>query len=123
MRATFKILSHLAASIRKDLSRPHPYAAERVGFIACRIGRGGGVTLLMAEEYYAVDDGDYVDDPTVGAMMGSEAIRKALERAYGTNLGMFHVHMHGHEGRPGFSRTDITETGRFVPDFFHVRPE
>ncbi len=36
---------------------------------------------------------------------------------------MFHVHMHGHAGRPGFSRIDLREQSKFVPDFFKVRRE
>jgi hypothetical protein len=30
--------------------------------------------------------------------------------------------MHGHNGLPGFSRVDVTESKKFVPDFFNVAP-
>ena len=55
--------------------------------------------------------------------MGQEAIRKALNVALLQPVGMFHVHMHGHKGPPGFSRTDLTEQVHFVPDFFKVRKD
>jgi hypothetical protein len=33
------------------------------------------------------------------------------------------VHMHEHEGIPGFSQVDLTESMKFVPDFFNVAPQ
>lgn len=123
MKVKFKISACLAAKIRQDLLRPHPYAAERVGFIGCWARTETEVIVVIAHEYYAVEDGDYIEDPTVGAMMGSEAIRKALQQAHFSQVAMFHVHMHEHEGRPAFSRIDARETRIFVPDFFSVQPE
>ena len=108
------------------MDRPHPFAAERVGFLVCRAGRldGGGIVILAAG-YGPVADEDYVDDVRVGAMMGPAAIRKAVQRAYNDgrgDLSLFHVHMHEHSGLPGFSRVDVAENRRFVPDFFNVAP-
>jgi hypothetical protein len=54
--------------------------------------------VLLAEGYHPVADDDYIDDPTVGAMMGQEAIRKALKVALLQPVGMFHVHVHEHRG-------------------------
>jgi hypothetical protein len=42
--------------------------------------------------------------------------------AYTQNVGLFHVHVHGHTGVPAPSGVDVRETAKFVPDFFHVRP-
>jgi len=111
--------------VREDLRRPHEFAAERVGFLSCRVGaleepRG---LIILAHDYLSVADGDYVNDSTVGAMMGSEAIRKALQFAYNNEVGMFHVHVHNHCGMPRPSHTDLNETAKFVPDFWHVRPQ
>lgn len=122
MNVQFKILSRLADNIRLDLERPHAFAAERVGFISCRAGRVNDGLVLLAHQYHPVEDGDYVDNPHVGAMMGSAAIRKALQYAYTNEVGMFHVHQHPHAGLPGFSRLDAKEISKFAPDFFHVRP-
>ena len=76
--------------------------------------------LILGEAYHPVDDDDYLDDPTVGAMMGSSAIRKALEIAYVQKVAMAHVHLHDHLGMPGFSSVDVTESAKFMPNFFHV---
>ena len=81
--------------------------------------------MILAAGYDPVADDDYVEDHTVGAMMGPAAIRKALQRAYNSgaeDLGLFHVHLHGHRGMPGFSGIDLRESGKFVPDFFNVAP-
>lgn len=113
--------------VRADLARRHAFASERIGFLICRAGRldDGGVAVL-ATGYDPIADGDYVDDPTVGAMMGPAAIRKALQRAYNggaRDLGLFHIHMHHHRGMPGFSDVDLSESEQFVPDFFNVAPD
>lgn len=126
MKVVFRIRSDLLDRVRNDLDRPHAFAAERVGFLACQAGRlNDGGLVLLAAGYDPVDDGDYLDDPRVGAMMGPAAIRKALQRAYNGgagNLSVFHVHMHHHTGMPGFSRVDLTESRRFMPDFFNAAP-
>lgn len=79
--------------------------------------------MILAQAYHLVADSDYLPDPTVGAMMGSDAIRKAMQLALSSQVGMFHIHIHDHHGMPRFSRVDIAEYGKFVPQFWHVRPE
>jgi hypothetical protein len=124
MRVIFKVVDQLIEHVRRDLARPHEFAAERVGFLVCRTAElvPEGVVVL-AHDYKPVGDEDYVDDASVGAMMGPNAIRKALEFALNNETGMFHVHMHEHIGRPRFSRVDFRESAKFVPDFWNVRPE
>jgi len=124
MRVLFKVIDRLLERVRHDLARPHEFAAERVGFFICRTAELApeGVVVL-AYDYKSVEDEDYVDDASVGAMMGPNAIRKALEFALNNKAGMFHVHMHEHAGRPRFSRVDFRESAKFVPDFRNVRPE
>lgn len=123
MKAIFKITSKLAERVRLDLARTHPFAMERVGFLVCKVGAlpNRGV-MILAHDYRAVEDGDYINDPTVGAMMGPGAIRKALQFAYHNEVCMFHVHPHDHLGAPWFSRVDLREGRKFVPDFWNVRP-
>lgn len=123
MRILFKATKVLLTGVQADLRRPHPFAAERVGFVSCRVGelkRSG--LIVLAHDYHPVDDSDYLDDPTVGAMMGPGAIRKALQFAYNNEAGMFHVHIHDHRGQPRPSSIDLREAAKFVPDFWHVRP-
>ena len=123
MRVAFKINRALLNNVLDDLHRSHPFAAERVGFLSCRVGRlepSGWVVL--AHDFHSVADNDYLRDPTVGAMMGPAAMRKAMQIALNNDVCMFHVHIHGHRGQPSFSGVDLRETAKFVPDFWHVRP-
>jgi hypothetical protein len=123
MMVAFKVAEGLLGRAYKDLSRPHPFAAERVGFFSCRVGalKPEG-WVVLAHDFHSVADSDYLRDRTVGAMMGPVAIRKAMQVALGSEVGMFHVHIHGHRGRPWFSGVDLREAAKFVPDFWHVRP-
>lgn len=123
MTIAFRAMDNFMDKVRRDLTRPHRFAAERVGFISIRAAQGHEHLMLLAQEYYPVADEDYLNDRSVGAMMGQEAIQKALEVALLKPVGMFHVHLHGHRGEPRFSSTDLREQLRFVPDFFKVRPQ
>jgi hypothetical protein len=124
MRVVFKVVDRLLERVRVDLARPHEFAAERVGFFVCKtaslVPQGA---VILTHDYRPVEDDDYLDDATVGAMMGPAAIRKALQYALNNEIGMFHIHMHDHGGYPRFSRTDARESAKFVPDFWNVRPE
>ncbi len=124
MRITLKVRGDLLIAVMANLRRRHVFAAERVGFLLCRPAHlpGSGL-LLLAQAFHAVADEDYLDDPTAGATMGPDAIRKALQIAYNKGASMFHVHIHEYKGKPGFSSTDSRETTRFVPDFWHVQPD
>jgi hypothetical protein len=123
VKVIFRTTQEFLKRAHIDLARPHSFAAERVAFITVRAANARRSLLLLAEGYHPVADEDYVDDPRVGAMMGQDAIRKALDLALLQEVGLVHVHEHGHCGRPGFSRIDLSEQLRFVPDFFSVRPE
>ena len=123
MKVRFKITTALLAAIRSDLRRPHPFAYERVGFISAGLSAVGDGFLVLACEYRPVADDDYLNDPTVGAMMGPDAIRKALQWALHDGGAMFHVHTHGGHGIPHFSGIDLHENAKFVPDFFKVAPQ
>jgi hypothetical protein len=102
-------------AVRDDLYRRHRFAAERVGFLACRAARlANNGLIILATEYHPVADDDYVEDPTVGAMMGARAIRVAMQLAYNggrEDTSVFHIHMHDRAGYPVFSQTDLTESG------------
>jgi hypothetical protein len=123
VKTIFRATSKFLDDVRRDLERPHPFALERVGFITTRAAGGRGFLLVLAQSYHPVDDEDYLADRNVGAMMGSEAIRKGLNLALLQKVGVFHVHLHAHHGRPWFSSVDLREQMKFLPDFFKVRPE
>src|SRR5437879_13777537 len=82
MRFRFKITTGLLASIRADLGRPHAFAYERVGFILAAVAQSAWGVLVLAQEHHPVTDEDYLPDPSAGAMMGPEPIRKAMEWAF-----------------------------------------
>ena len=118
----FKITKRLRDSVLRDLGRPHAFAAERVGFLSCKPAGAPLGLIIAASEYHVVADQDYLRDRLVGAMMGPDAIRKALQIAYNNPASMFHVHVHHHKSVPSFSYTDLRETEKFVLDFFNVQP-
>lgn len=121
MKFLFRATTDFMRMVRNDLSRTHAFADERVGFIAVRATVGADHLVLLADSYYPVADHEYLRDPTVGALINQEALRKALEIALLQPVGMFHVHQHLFPGRLWFSPLDLREQLRFVPDFFKVR--
>lgn len=121
MKATFKIPTQLLATMRSDLRRPHAFAHERVGFLtAGAMRRDNGALVLFAREYRPVADEDYLRDPSVGALIGSAAMRKGLQLAYRPRATLLHVHTHGGRGAPAFSGVDLTSGAEFVPGFFNA---
>jgi hypothetical protein len=122
MKIRFKITSALLATIRIDLRRLHPFAYERVGFIAAGLATAHDELLILAREYRPVRDDEYLKDANVGAMMSAEAIRRARQWAMDARAAIFHVHTHGGRGIPGFSGVDIRENAKFIPNFVSVAP-
>ena len=124
MNIEFRLTMNLLDRIHKQLSLPHPFAAERVGFISCGLSQlpNNGL-LILAESYLAVADSDYIDNPHYGALMSSPAIRKALQFSFKNRKVMFHVHRHEHKGHPKFSSIDLRESSKFIPDFWKVQPK
>ena len=123
LRLTFRATGALLSEVRQDLMRAHEFAHERVGFITARAAQGAEGLVLLAESYYPVADEDYVRDPSVGAMIGQEALRKALDLALLKGVGVFHVHMHELSHHLWFSHIDLREQVKFIPDFFTVCPQ
>lgn len=122
MKSILRISQSLLDAVRKDLLRPHPFAAERVGFLVCRFGWTSKRDLLILGAFYiVVGDQDYVDNPRFGALLGPRGFSRAFGFAFQNDVGIFHIHLHHHRGRPGFSGIDRTEMAKYVPDFFNVR--
>lgn len=78
--------------------------------------------IILASLYSPVSDRDYIEDPTVGARIGSAAIRTAMQRSLDSGMGVLHVHMHEGRGHPCFSITDRKSMNRLMPAFFNVAP-
>jgi hypothetical protein len=119
-----KLTGALHAEIIRDLSRRHPFAAERVGFVTARIGTAAeGNRLILLTRYHSIPDDEYVKDSTVGARIGSRAITWAMQAAYHgrpSHEGIFHIHLHGHRGETGMSGTDQKEIPTMIPGFQSV---
>lgn len=124
MTAMFKIADDLVRTIHEDLSRHHPFALERVGFITCNVANlaDDGIALYAAA-YHPVADDDYIRDRSAAAMLGPGAFRKILQRVYNNPASVVHVHRHEHLGRPRPSPIDQRESKKFVPDFWKVCPQ
>jgi len=123
VKIAFKIRSEMLEEILTDLRRPHPFAAERVGFIIARPTHSKSGIILLASRYVVVPDDGYAEDHSAGAVMNEKTIFGAMQIGYAENVSVIHVHLHDHPGKPGFSQTDRRESARFVPAFRGARPE
>lgn len=122
MKAALRIASGQLGDIRRDLARRHPHASERVGFVAAAATASAGRLLLLVHGYMPVADEDYVRSARVGAEIGSDAFRKALQWTYRSKSALIHIHTHHGRGTPGFSPVDLRSGGEFVPSFFATVP-
>jgi len=119
----FRIPRRVFAVMHADLGRPHPFADERIGFLAVAAGFGeDGENLLLAREYVSIPDHQYIRDNRAGARIGNDAIRWALQHILDSGLGLFHVHSHGGTDTPTFSGTDVAEQPRLVASFCNIGP-
>jgi hypothetical protein len=124
VRIEVKVVGPLYREILRDLARPHSFAAERVGFVFGRIGSlaSRGKVILLTR-YHSIPDNQYIDDATVGARIGSEALIWATQAVYhgrSAREGIFHIHLHGHRGETSMSSVDSREIRRLMPGFQSV---
>ncbi|MCJ0766126.1 hypothetical protein [Variovorax terrae] len=124
MKTHIKIAGPLLSAIRADLHRRHPFAFERVGFLTAGARwTGDGDLVLLCRDYQPVVDEDYERSSSVGARIGSNAMRKVLQAAYQHKSAILHIHTHGGRGRPEFSAVDLNSARDFVPGFFNALPQ
>jgi hypothetical protein len=123
MTVHLRLTQELAQDVRRDLTRPHPVAFERMGFLKATAGRlrDGGI-VLIAFEYVPVADDAYIPDEQVGARITDAGFRPARQATLAAPVSIVHIHMHEHLGMPGFSRTDARESAIFMEDFIKIRP-
>lgn len=117
-----RIVRSFLDEVLSDLRRRHEFAFERVGFLLCRTGTTRHGTLILPFDYHPVFDDEYLDDQSVGARIGSSAIRRAMQVALEEDVTLLHVHLHDHKGQPSMSRIDKAESQKLIPSFFNVRP-
>lgn len=115
-RSFFEMVIH-------DLSRPHAFAAERVGFVfAEHAAAGSGHCLLFPVNYHCVKDDAYIPDEDVGVLFGTTAIRDALQESRTTGTSCLQVHLHDHRGHAHFSTVDVTTIDQLAVSFAAVAP-
>ncbi len=107
-------------NMRADLSRPHPFAFERVGFVLARKEMSGDTLTIFATSYQPILDTLYIDDQEVGAKIGAEALRGIMQRAYLAKDCILHVHLHDHLGQPRFSKVDRIGYNQMIPSFHNI---
>ena len=128
MKIELRLTGGLREHILSDLARPHPFAAERVGFVFGRVGSlATSGKMVLLNRYHAIpDESQYIDDPTVGARIGSDALTWGMQAVYrgrSTREGIFHIHVHPQKGETGMSRTDSSEIPKLMPGFQSVGRE
>jgi hypothetical protein len=127
MKVEIRLTGSLHGDILRDLARPHPFAAERVGFVFGRVGSlADEGRLVLLNRYHSIPDDQYIDDPAVGARIGSDAITCAMQAIYygrAAREGVFHIHVHPHRGETGMSSVDEREIPRMMPGFQSVGRE
>lgn len=110
MNVHVRMTRKLYDEIKADLSRPHEFASERIGFISAKLGgRDSQTKFVLLSSYHPVVDSHYIEDDYVGARINASAIREAMQWVLDTGDGCYHVHMHPHLGSPRLSFTDEKE--------------
>ena len=120
---TLRISRNLIGQMLEDLRRPHPWAAERVGFLHFRQSDLRRGSLLLAQQYRPIREDQYLEDDTVGARFDGSAIREAMQYALSEKTSAFHVHLHEHLGMPRFSGVDKREMQEIMPCFVNLCPD
>lgn len=127
MSTQLKMTGVLREQMISDLARPHPFAAERVGFASGRLASlADQGHLILLTHYHSIPDDKYLRDDTVGARIGPEAMTWAMEAVYHgrrAREGIFHVHLHGHRGLTRMSGVDRNEIPKLMPGFQSVGRE
>ena len=124
MKIDIRMTGALYEHALHDLTRPHPFAAERIGFVMGRLGslpEQGKLVLLT--QYLPIPDHHYIRDPTVGARIGPDAMTAAMQAVYhgrATREGIFHIHHHPHKGETRMSKVDARELPKLIPGFQSV---
>ncbi|MDA3925251.1 MAG: ThiF family adenylyltransferase [Kiritimatiellae bacterium] len=106
METQLKITRPLFERVHEDLSCPHQFAWERVGYLLCN-SRDAKQTKLIAFDYVPVPDEFYVEDDTCGARFTSDAVRLGMSLALEHKCSVLHVHVHALGAYP--SKTDKEE--------------
>jgi hypothetical protein len=108
-KVTIRIPQKLYDNIYADLLRQHKFASERVGFTFSKTKiLDNGEIIICMNEYTPIGEGNYINNPSVGAMFDSLSITDAIGYGRKNRKGVFHTHLHElSTGNPEFSSTDL----------------
>lgn len=124
LNSILRIPSQFYTLMLADLKKPHPFAAERVGFFSTSlITAGEKFKIVLVTGYHSIPDDDYIDDPAVGAKINTKAILTAMQRIISTGKGCLHVHLHEHNGTPSPSSTDLASLPGLARSFLNANSE
>jgi hypothetical protein len=119
MNVEVRISRSLCDQVRSNLIRPHAVAAERLGFLFGKLADSDTLQpLVLLHRYRSLRDEQYVDDPSSGGRMDASAIRETMQETLDgrpDREGVFHVHLHDHDGPPILSPMDRAE----LPELIH----
>jgi len=118
-----RIPRDIYVAMRKDLDRPHPFAAERVGFAYVRHSIVAGRCVVLFLQYIPVEDQNYIHASDVGAKINSTSIRGAMQECLTRSVGCFHVHHHPHEGPTWLSSTDRAGIPPMIESFSQLKSD
>jgi len=77
----------------------------------------GDTTILLVRRVVALDDADYLDEPSLGAAWKGSAMLPVIEMAMREGLGIVVVHAHDFPGKARLSADDLASARRLVPMF------
>lgn len=123
---TIKMTRHLLDKVMSDMKRVHEFAYERIGFLESTWKQfENDNAIIFMTGYHSIPDDQYIDDPSVGARINSEAIRTARVRTFKKQKGCFHVHYHSisFDSIPEFSDSDLKENPDIIRSFSLVSRE
>tara|TARA_B100001971_G_scaffold162689_1_gene153001 strand:+ start:3825 stop:4325 length:501 start_codon:yes stop_codon:yes gene_type:complete len=108
MNVQIRVHQNLYEEAFRDLRRPHPFAYERVGFLSSStVQIDPEHVLVLLTDFHSIPDDHYLENPDVGACIGTEAIRAAMQRSIALQAGQIHTHIHEHWGQPHPSSDDL----------------
>lgn len=112
MKTQFK--KGLFEKVIQDLSRPHSFAFERVGYLF------GGIQdeTLRLDDWLSFDDSHYEENDDVGARIGVEGMTYLMKKAFVEKKHFFHTHLHDFQDIPTFSGIDLKSLLEVTPSLF-----
>lgn len=118
-----RLPSDLLATMRDNLAQDNPYGGERVGFLGADSTQWLDRADVYARTFQPVTPGGYLPSGPGAVVIGTPAIRSAIQFAMSEEIGVWHVHMHPWRGTPRPSHTDLAEIPRVLQAFHYAAPE